>query len=282
MSFTNNLNTYSQDYEDIITDILLNNPDNGFFLDIGAHDGIYINNTLRFSKKGWKGVCVEAHPDYASLCKNERQDENTIVLDYACGKKDEEDITFYSNYRGSLSTLNPDKKLHNFYKTSGYGPWYKGQDYIDKVDNMMNGPIKVKCVTIDTVIDEYLTKLNFDLEKSRLDILSIDVDGSEKMVLEGFSINKYNPKIIIIEHTTPGNREYIMDYLNKNFYKILFMTPSSFIAIHKNINSINEEYITFYSNNTSKIPEKSNILKSIYFFVKNKSIVLKEKHPLDK
>lgn len=56
MSLTENLNTYSQDYEDIITDILLNNPDNGYFLDIGAHDGIYINNTLRFSKKGWKGV----------------------------------------------------------------------------------------------------------------------------------------------------------------------------------------------------------------------------------
>lgn len=275
------LNTYSQDFEDQLSNRILNNPDNGFFIDIGAHDGIYINNTLYFSKKNWKGVCVEAHPDYAEICKKKRSNKNTIVLSCACGESDDDNITLYSNYRGSLSTTNPDTKLHNFYKNSGYGPWYKGQNYNKKVNNMTNGPILISSLTLDTIIDKYLSKLNFNSNCS-IDILSIDVDGSEKYVLKGFSIQKYKPKIIIIEHTTPNNSDYILNYLKSNNYKLLFKTPSNFIAIDNNINNINEEHITFNTNGKINIPIKSIILKSIFEDVKNNSVICKEKHPLDK
>lgn len=33
-------------------------------MDIGAHDGIRFSNSYAFSVLGWKGICVEAHPDY--------------------------------------------------------------------------------------------------------------------------------------------------------------------------------------------------------------------------
>lgn len=146
---------------------------------------------------------------------------------------------------------------------------------------MTNGPIQVNCIKLDTVIETYLTKLGYD-NSSSIDILSIDVDGSEKFVLDGFSINKYTPKIIIIEHTTPGNFKYISDYLKSNDYKIVFITPSSYIAIHKNINNYNENYIRFHSNNKLEIPSNSKKLKKIYEFVKSKSILCKVKHQLDR
>lgn len=35
----------------------------GFFLDIGAHDGIELSNTYVLEKKyNWSGICVEANP----------------------------------------------------------------------------------------------------------------------------------------------------------------------------------------------------------------------------
>jgi hypothetical protein len=34
----------------------------GFFVDIGAHDGITGNNTKFFEEIGWSGVCVEPLP----------------------------------------------------------------------------------------------------------------------------------------------------------------------------------------------------------------------------
>jgi FkbM family methyltransferase len=37
---------------------------NGFFLDVGANDGININNTYFLEKElGWNGICIEADPN---------------------------------------------------------------------------------------------------------------------------------------------------------------------------------------------------------------------------
>jgi hypothetical protein len=38
------------------------NKKEGFFLDIGAHDGVNGNNTFLFEKIGWSGVCIEPIP----------------------------------------------------------------------------------------------------------------------------------------------------------------------------------------------------------------------------
>ena len=38
---------------------------NGFFVDVGAHDGVYISNTAVFEKEySWSGICIE--PSQAS------------------------------------------------------------------------------------------------------------------------------------------------------------------------------------------------------------------------
>ena len=38
----------------------MNGFKNGFFVDVGAHDGISINNTLYFERNnGWKGINIE-------------------------------------------------------------------------------------------------------------------------------------------------------------------------------------------------------------------------------
>ena len=35
----------------------------GVFIDVGAHDGVSLSNTLMFERdRGWAGVCIEANP----------------------------------------------------------------------------------------------------------------------------------------------------------------------------------------------------------------------------
>ena len=52
---------YSQDKQDMYLETqVFKGYKNGFFIDVGAHDGISINNTLYFEKNNnWTGVNIE-------------------------------------------------------------------------------------------------------------------------------------------------------------------------------------------------------------------------------
>ena len=55
---------YSQYAQDkYLYDNHLKDVKDGYFLDIGAHDGISLSNTMFFEKEmGWKGICIEPNP----------------------------------------------------------------------------------------------------------------------------------------------------------------------------------------------------------------------------
>lgn len=46
--------------------------DKGFFVDLGAYDGIQTSNSLGLEQKGWTGICVEANKDYFAELVNNR------------------------------------------------------------------------------------------------------------------------------------------------------------------------------------------------------------------
>jgi len=46
--------------------------DSGFFVDIGANDGVTFSNTYALERKGWRGLCVEPHPDVFEQLRRNR------------------------------------------------------------------------------------------------------------------------------------------------------------------------------------------------------------------
>jgi len=76
-----------------------NHKRNGFFLDIGAHNGIYLSNTLYLEKVlGWKGVCVEAGlGPFSMLIKN-----RTCTCIHAFVSDKDEMIDFKEMYYGDF------------------------------------------------------------------------------------------------------------------------------------------------------------------------------------
>jgi hypothetical protein len=43
---------------------VFNEQRSGFFLDIGAHDGVVLSNTYVLENRyDWRGICIEANPD---------------------------------------------------------------------------------------------------------------------------------------------------------------------------------------------------------------------------
>lgn len=82
------MNSYSQVKQDLWVLEMLNNKINGFFLDIGAYDGIELSNSYLLEKDfQWNGICVEAHPKTFYLLKQNRKCTcvNFAITDF-CGK----------------------------------------------------------------------------------------------------------------------------------------------------------------------------------------------------
>ena len=59
---------FGQKGEDYLVNLIFENKNNGTYIDVGGHDGVRFSNTFAFSKLGWKGAIVEAHPDYYRIC----------------------------------------------------------------------------------------------------------------------------------------------------------------------------------------------------------------------
>jgi len=53
---------YGQHGEDFLLWHFFNYRRDGYFLDIGAHDGIALSNTKSFEERGWRGICAEPVP----------------------------------------------------------------------------------------------------------------------------------------------------------------------------------------------------------------------------
>ena len=74
--------SYSQLGQDLEVIKFYNNKENGFFIEIGASDGIILSNTyLLETQYKWKGICYEPIPNnFKKLVKNR---PNSICYDKA-------------------------------------------------------------------------------------------------------------------------------------------------------------------------------------------------------
>ena len=166
---------YSQNGEDFILDQMFAGKTDGVFVEVGCIDGKRFSNTFHFEQKGWKGICIEAHPDYIPLLQANRP--NSIICHCAVGETDQDDVIFYANERGSLSTL--DKSQETRWKRD-YAAYFHG--FEEK-----HVPMK----SLGTVFRENAIKY--------VDIVSIDIEGYEVNALRGFDFSLVKPSVMVIE-----------------------------------------------------------------------------------
>lgn len=90
---------YSQSSQDKWVCEKLNYKHNGYYVDVGAYDGIQTSNTFIFEKEySWHGICIEANPlIFKKLCSN----RNSININIAVDDKSGE--CFFDNDKISLT-----------------------------------------------------------------------------------------------------------------------------------------------------------------------------------
>ena len=140
------LEFFSQVGQDEWVDNTLKHKRNGFFIELGAVNGLLLSNTLFFEKyRNWNGICIEPNPANAvSLLRN----RNCLISDYCISDVDNEyvDFALAGVYSGVLETSGDLTKKTNI--------------------------IKVKTKTLGTLLKMYKAP-------KRIDYLSLDVEGHE-------------------------------------------------------------------------------------------------------
>lgn len=167
---------YSEHGEDFLLSHLFPGKTDGFFVEVGSIDGRRLSNTLFLEEQGWRGLCVEAHPDYTDIIRRNRP--NSIVCACAAGETDEDDVPFYMTQRGSLSSLDCSREAEFRRRFSQH---FSGYECIQMVQKRR----------LDTLFRTYGI--------TQIDVLSLDIEGYEVEALRGCDLLRYRPTVLIIE-----------------------------------------------------------------------------------
>jgi len=182
--------TYSEKQQDLwIALSVLPGKHDGYFVDVGSSDGVIDSNTKLLEEMGWKGVCIDPFPKNMSsrTCQLFRQPVFSVS-----GKR----VSFRAAGMagGITETL----------------------DITSAEPNVQQSPV-VNFVT--ATLDEVLEKAN---APSRIDFMSIDVEGAEYEALRGLSLDKYRVEAFAIEHNNEHpKRELIRQRLESKGYTLV-------------------------------------------------------------
>lgn len=166
--------SFSQSGEDIVMSNLLKElrVQKPFYIDIGAHEPIFGNNTYLLYRNGGTGLLVEPNSVLAGKIKRQRPKDKCVEA--GVGRISQDSI-FYRFPQSTRSTFSREQA----------DEWSRvsGQQYVAEEKRLLS---------LDELIDTYVPDRD-------IDVLSIDAEGLDFDILSSFSW-KREPAIICLEN----------------------------------------------------------------------------------
>jgi len=186
---------------------IFNNKKNGTFVEVGAHDGVHLSNTVSLEKFfSWSGVCVEPSRGSSNIIKRRK----AVLFNVCVGPLEfENQIVRFREYM-------PYEISRAIFEDL-YDPPHYAKD-LEMESGKYWDRLK-KCKTLDSVLSESNIKNN-------IDYISIDVQGSEWLVIKDFPFNKWNVKVFTVANDMfqgggkEKNRNKTKSLMEKNGYKL--------------------------------------------------------------
>ena len=149
---------------------------NGVFVEVGANEPVGVDSQSWHLEDilNWSGLVVEPNPALAKKARKIRP--RSIVCQCACTSPEKEgDLTLYIPVKeGKLVT-----------------PHAAVAKNVDHLNYEEFEEVKVNAKTLNRLFEENII--------DHVDLLSIDVEGAEMDVLLGLDLEKYRPKLILLE-----------------------------------------------------------------------------------
>ena len=192
-SFFWNENFASQSGQDkIIKNSFFRSKKNGYFVEIGAFDGVLGSNCIHFEKSmNWEGIAIEPSTIQFEKLKLNRKC-HLINKAIATEEKEVEFLEVEEGYTQMSGILNEK---------------YMSEETIKKDPRSKTKKIIITTTTFDK---------NIPADKE-IDYLSLDIEGGEMELLDSIDFKKYNIKVISVENNSPEKLNFKELFDKKNF-----------------------------------------------------------------
>jgi FkbM family methyltransferase len=162
--------------QDLLAFLYFRGRRSGFFMDIGAYDGITYSNSYIFERLGWRGICMEPLPGvFNRLRENRRCDCYQAAL---AGFSDSQAGFIHAVGVDTLSGLESEM-------AEGHEDWIAREGGRPE-------HIAVKAVTFPELMARYP-------QIRTVDFLSLDVEGAEMSILRTIDFETYDFGLITVE-----------------------------------------------------------------------------------
>jgi len=160
----------------------------GFFVEVGANHPTFASQTWHLEQLGWRGILIEPQPD---LADNLRQRRAAQVFAVACSSPVNAGQRMQFHVAGPMSSLERDRMAPGA-----------------ELQRVIEVPVR----TLDDILSEAQAPVP-------LDLLSLDVEGHELKVLEGFTFARWRPRLVLLEDHVGDLSKH--RYLNGAGYKLI-------------------------------------------------------------
>lgn len=161
---------------------------NGFFIEMGAKDGVHFSNTYELETSlCWDGLCIEPHPVHFDALRKSRR----CSYSNACADGEVRIVEFWQAPDGQGGIIMP-----------------KG--IVERKVNEQGAREKDQIISIQTQL-LYDVFREFQVPK-KIDYFSLDVEGAEEAILAPFPFDEFRFRILTVERPPLNLKKLLYSY----------------------------------------------------------------------
>ncbi len=169
----------------------------GFYIEVGAFDGRHFSVSWIFDALGWDGLLIEPLPERHAQCVKNRPFAH--VVHAALGNRSATGQATFTVVEGD--------GINGMFSFLSTVP-----SHLDllKQSQATTKTVQVPLANMDKLLQEHPAK------PSRVDVAVIDVEGGEIDVLEGFDLERWKPRVLMLEDNQKGQDPRLEQWMQKN------------------------------------------------------------------
>ncbi len=179
-----NINQAEGEVDRIVRQRFFPGQNSGIFVEVGAARPDYLSNSALYRSLGWTVIAIEPNPEF---CESHRR-HGYEILEYACGNHDEDGVDFCVVNSHGIQYQNGEVSYESLSSLA------IKDSYASLSSDLDISKIRVNLRRLDTILATHAAYIK------HIDILSVDVEGWELEVLEGLDLERYRPRVMVIEN----------------------------------------------------------------------------------